>query len=401
MTKYVALSDTHLGQNGGEEGHQYSLLSQVPARFPDHKRRADKTLNQLAHRIETFSEGEDVTLVACGDLLDLSLAYFGDALTDLGAMLTKLSHVERLVWVVGNHDHHVWSLHSEETRVLSHLREGRAPLPKSAYHATSPDSENLKLLQPLLRSATGRDITVDIAYPTFRLPLVDHGDGVADEDRDVLCYFTHGHLLGGLYTIASRILEGRLPNTDPEAVAATVNLSVIEFIYWLLGESGDGIGADGFIEDLYTDLQKGDASLARELIDQSVDRLLADGIITGIPDGWERAAIKRLAHALLKKAAKGARPDRASDRHRSIEDTQKAFAKWLVDRAQLPGDRRVIAAMGHTHVKDRHVLPGTKTETFNLGSWLVEPNHGSPDMQLLFINEANNGLTVEFERFET
>jgi hypothetical protein len=102
--------------------------------------------------------------------------------------------------------------------------------------------------------------------------------------KDVLFYVTHGHLFGGLYTWLSQILQKRLVRFPPERVAATVNLSLIEFIYWLLGETGEGMGADGLIETIYTDIQKGNTSTARAFISDLVGTLVDSAIVNKLVD---------------------------------------------------------------------------------------------------------------------
>jgi hypothetical protein len=103
--------------------------------------------------------------------------------------------------------------------------------------------------------------------------------------KDVLLYVTHGHLFGGIYTWLSQILQERLVRFPPERVAATVNPSLIEFIYWLLGETGEGMGADGLAETIYTDLQKGNTSTARAFIPDLVGTLVDSAAAT--QDIWE------------------------------------------------------------------------------------------------------------------
>ena len=96
--------------------------------------------------------------------------------------------------------------------------------------------------------------------------------------------FRSRHLFGGIYTWLSQILQKRLVRFPPERVAATVNLSLIEFIYWLLGETGEGMGADGLVETIYTDLQKGNTSTARALISDLVGTLVDSVIVNKLVD---------------------------------------------------------------------------------------------------------------------
>src|SRR5262249_481948 len=138
-------------------------------------------------------------------------------------------------------------------------------------------------------------------------------------------YFLHGHLFGGLYTLMSEVLADQVPDaSDPERVAATVNAPLVEFLYWLLGETGEGIGADGVIERIYTDLEKGQDGRIDTLVRRAVDRLLPDGIIPGIPDHWERSAVHAIATWALRKTlsphagARRAPGIRSRERHQDV-----------------------------------------------------------------------------------
>ena len=73
--RFAYASDLHLGQNGSDQKGQYSLLSRVPASLPDEKKAADAMQARLCAVVKKFAQGQDVTLIVAGDLLDLSLAY--------------------------------------------------------------------------------------------------------------------------------------------------------------------------------------------------------------------------------------------------------------------------------------------------------------------------------------
>lgn len=398
MAKYIALSDLHLGQNGKDCKGQFSLLSQVPDECPAEKERAVSTMNKLCQKVKDFAGNDPVTLIVTGDLLDLAMAYLHDGLQDLVCLLKNLTPVKRLVWVIGNHDHHIWSLHAEETRSLAPLRAGHLPLPGGIYRPTKPEGEDLSLLRTMLSKNVGHDLAVDIAYPAFRLTLHDNKGGLPPELQKVQFYFTHGHLLGGIYTTVSQILAPRLPGFAPEQTAATVNLSLIEFIYWLLGETGEGFGADGFMESVYTDLQKGDSSLVKELINSAVDAFIPEGVIPGVPDSWERSGVKKLGYYLLKKAVGQTDPAKSSNRHQPSEATRREMEAWAINTAKLPTNKRVNVIYGHTHEADLHSIHSTLINAYNLGSWLVEPGLSNPDAQLLMIDDGAQQLDVKWTR---
>ena len=253
MSKIVAISDPHLGQNGVDGLGQYSLLStKVPQNL----------VAQFAQATAAFAAGDPITLLVAGDFLDLSLAYAEDALADLYALLSAftgagIARVSEIVYVVGNHDQHLWSLHSEDKRLLDPLRKGLVPIngdrpgAKALYQITGVEGEPFTILQPLVSKIFGSAVpNITIAYPSF----------VRQLDAQTRLYVTHGHLFGGLYTEMSSLVANKLAGVPYDQAVATVNQPLIEFIYWLLGETGQGIGADGLVEEIYTDIQKGSIS---------------------------------------------------------------------------------------------------------------------------------------------
>jgi hypothetical protein len=371
MTKIVAISDLHLGQNGLDKLGQYSLLStKVPQNL----------VRRFVKSAANFATGEPITLLVAGDFLDLSLAYAEDALADLHGLLSAfvgMVRVEEIVYCIGNHDHHLWSLHSEDKCLLKPLREGRLPLngdrpgAKALYQITDPMGERFGLLRPLVDQifAGHPAPRVTIAYPSYSR-MIEAG----------LLYVTHGHLFGGLYTELSDLLKSKLPLGAPHnRITATVNQPVIEFIYWLLGETGEGIGADGIVEEIYTDMQKGTLSRVRGLVARIVAQILPHGVIWRALGKLERRIIVDAIMAELDKVllSPPATTNASADRHADLEDTRAGLAAWLEAIGALK-EQPTIVLYGHTHVWDHYAIPDTNTDSWNLSTWLVEPDHPAP-----------------------
>jgi|GEM_PF-5797935 len=390
MAKYVAISDLHLGQNKADNirGGQFCTLSQISAEFVDAHNTARQTLGALADRIAAFAGGDDVTLVVVGDLLDLSLAFMRESLVDLLGLLQRLPSVSELVYVIGNHDHHVWCLHSEWERSVVRMQRGELPLSGSLYHATSHDGERHDVLSKLCSAQLNRPVQITCAYPTYAFEHVYAG-------QRTRFHFTHGHLFGGLYTAISTILSQRLVEYDAEQVSATVNAPLIELVYWSMSQAGDRLGADGLLEQVYADIQDGGNSDVRELVAQAVDELIPDGIIDGIPDRLERwMAVKAVMHAIKKTESSPA--SISQDRHAELVTTRENLEAWI-HRVGIDTQTPTFLAYGHTHVADEWVVPDTSIRSYNLGSWLVEPNNPPPQQQLLLIDVAAGRVSVDLE----
>ena len=258
--KIVAISDLHLGQNGTDKLGQYSLLS---------TRVTGNLVSAFADAVDVFSAKKPYTLLVAGDFLDLSIAFAEEAFADLHELLVELPLPAELVYVIGNHDHHLWSLHSEDKRLLAPLRAGSLPSPKGMYQVTPRNGEGFAILQPFVDGICGRGrVKVTAAYPSYERQI-----------GSTLLYVTHGHLFGGLYTELSDLLAPRLADLPPDRVAATVNHPIIELIYWQLGEAGEGLGADGLVEEIYTDIQKGKLSKVRPIVEALVMQVLPHGVL--------------------------------------------------------------------------------------------------------------------------
>lgn len=375
MTKIIAISDLHLGQTGADGLGQHSLLSTMAT---------PNLVPALARAISTFTSNaaDPYTLLVVGDFLDLSLAYAQDAVEDLRDLLAHLPRPDEIVYVVGNHDHHLWSLHSEDKRLLAPLRGGMIPpTGGGTYQITSPVGEPFTILQPLIDGIYDHGhAKVTIAYPSY----------VRELEGGARLYVTHGHLFGGLYTDLSDLLAPKLAGLPHDRVAATVNHPIIELIYWLLGETGEGIGADGLVEAIYTDLQKGKDGLLRPIVARLVDQILPHGVLWRVIGGIERRIIVDAIMAELDKQLLS--PPLASvtsaDRFADVEATRARLRAWM-EAIAWPKQQSTIMLYGHTHVWDDYAIPDTGVHSYNLSTWLVEPNHAPPRTGFLGIDGAD------------
>lgn len=394
--KYVAMSDLHLGQDGADGSGSFSVLSDLPGTMLE-KDFAERKLQAVSDRISRFANGDRITLVLCGDVLDLSLSHMRQALSDLVRVLKAVPQVDEVVYVVGNHDHHIWTMHSEDRRFLQPMKRGRLPAPGSVYKMTHPQGEKNELLSHMLSAQTMRKkaMNVRVAYPYF-MTLVG---------EDTTVHFSHGHLTGGLYTLTSRILRPRLVNAPPERAAATINVAVIELMYWLFGEMGERMGANGMVEALHADLSKGGDSICKELIHGLVDTVLKDGAVSWIPDSWERAFARWVGGKMAEDLAKSRKVEPISgDRHSELESTRGKFTEWLIETGRTePTHGKSVFVFGHTHAADHFnvkVVPidgrqRADIEAFNMGSWLVEPERPDPDSYILMIDGETAEITWE------
>jgi hypothetical protein len=331
----------------------------------------------LADTINEFAQTDPVSLILVGDILDISLAYMEAALKDFLDLLERLPKFHKIIYVVGNHDHHLWTMHCEHNRVVKNLLRGTLPEKGSIYQCTDLEGDRFELFEKVLGSPT-----VSIAYPMYKLPHFP-------------IYFTHGHLFGGLYTFVSDVLKPFLPENIPYAdIAATVNVMVIEFIYWYIGETGQGMGADGVMEAIYMDSQKGKKSLLYKALKSAVEVLLPDGIVKGFPDAWERAIARWVGKSIINEYVKEPRVISSMDRHTPSEGSRKKALKWAENT--IEHDSNITLVTGHTHVSDSFVDESSKVRLYNLGGWLIDEKEPEPDSNVLLID----GDKMELKKVE-
>lgn len=116
-----------------------------------------------------------------GDVFDFWQSPFADAVErarGFMAALFRLENVERMVYIPGNHDHHVFRMWYEE-KVSRGLREGKLEPPELAI----PLTDDCPVMTPL-RPEDAR-VPLYFTYPMYQVQV---GDKVV--------LLTHGHLLG-------------------------------------------------------------------------------------------------------------------------------------------------------------------------------------------------------------
>jgi hypothetical protein len=263
--RYVCLSDLHFGASN-------SLLSHVPdgATAADPSR-PSRTLEAFVDCLAAVIDGNEdhsvkPTLVLNGDILELALA------SDEVALMTfhhfvRLAMAERdlfnhqIVYLPGNHDHHVWETSRERAYADYVARHRDGPL-NAPWHATSmfraADDEvrsrrlaTATVQQQILRRFENlSDATVEVRYPAFALDSPNH-------ERSVV--FHHGHFVESIYLLMSRIKDTTFPASEVAGTLALLeeeNFAWIDFFWSTLGRSGQW-GSD--VGVLYEMLQDRDA----------------------------------------------------------------------------------------------------------------------------------------------
>lgn len=395
--RYVCLSDLHLGEAD-------SILTPLrPGSREVDTGAAGPTLEQLVVCLEHVLAGNQgdrrPILILNGDVLELAFGSFSQALNNFARLVRTLLErelFERLVYIPGNHDHHIWEV-ARETQYASVItdKSGRNSYPP-LRHVTSPrltDAVPAYLLNKVIEQvhpahgSGGLDHEVLVVYPN--LAFVDEA-----EDRCVL--FHHGHYVEPLYHAFSKLRRWLFPDRPrPETIdeIEEENFAWIEFVWSLLGRSG-GAGADMRL-------------LFRMLRDESEFEAFTEALARRISAATDIPYIpgKRLERLVLKTLFGWIGPRISGERsRRSVvfsPELQRGVQDYLFGPAflQLEGDLGRIPAdltfvFGHTHKPFESSLAdpdgSLRTRLYNTGGWPIDSQEPSDAMgaSILFMNEG-------------
>jgi len=96
MKNYVVISDLHLG----EKAHECTFANTA-------------NISRFANRLGEIDEVEELILL--GDFLEMSLAPISKVTEQMGNFFEGVHEKpKKIVYVPGNHDHHIWALHVEQ-----------------------------------------------------------------------------------------------------------------------------------------------------------------------------------------------------------------------------------------------------------------------------------------------
>lgn len=242
--QYICLSDLHLGEES-------SLLTALhPNKFETDASRPSPVLVELAaclnHLLNQNSGSRAPTLVLNGDLLELGFGSIPRALDTFGQLvdLTCAPGNELfgdIVFVPGNHDHHLWELARETAYCEGIEAKSDEGLPEPV-HATPVSLEGGirdPMLGPIVARvrADARELPLRVVYPVFAISDESTGRGVV---------FHHGHYCEPVYHMMSKARRWFFPEREQPATARDVeteNFAWVDFLWSLLGRSG-GAGSD-------------------------------------------------------------------------------------------------------------------------------------------------------------
>jgi UDP-2,3-diacylglucosamine pyrophosphatase LpxH len=377
----LVISDTHFGAWTGRD-----LL------------REEFFLERLAPQLEELDE-----LIFLGDLYDFLFGGLGEAVDCSGGLLALIAERlagKRLVFLAGNHDHHL--VHRDaETRLEAELAAGAVP----GEVALPSERPGPAFFQSFLEKRLP-GIEVEIAYPTYSF-------------AGVLC--THGHYLDP-HARMSGSRGSRLLTRTLWAIAAggpeeptciedyeSITTLLTEWLY-VAAQMPHGTHAQ---QNVFRAAQRA-ARLGSTLAlpvrgaHRLAEELRARGV-GGEPNGAALPSSEHFDSVVREEAARQAREQPlagpAFNRPLYPEPTvisrsdpaEHAFEAFATAVANLGWDReaeQIVFAHTHQPLADVRSARGDRTRYWNSGCWIYEPDLGSRAAYARYLRYAWPGTAI-------
>jgi hypothetical protein len=244
----IVLSDLHLGEE--------SSVLRYGQKFDKGKQPSVNTLKKL---IKNEQVNESIPfLVLAVDTLDFSLASIQDAVSDFRLFLGDvIESFDNLIYIPGNHDHHIWRTLQEEVFVINRIRENRETddFPQEQIGTIKDGKIILKGVDPKktlgaktflshLLPAPAKKKNFAVTYPNLFLKF-------NDPERNIL--ITHGHFFEVAWTLISDVFKKSLNLTTMNyRVLERINSPLTEFGWYGLGQAGP---LSLFVKELYKEIK--------------------------------------------------------------------------------------------------------------------------------------------------
>lgn len=385
----VCLSDMHLGEEDSVLSHLVAGTSKVDPLIPS------PVLEQLVVCIKTIlqnnASAEKPILVLNGDILDLALSKVGNAVMVFQRFIELVMPpgeelFSRIVYVPGNHDHHLWES-ARETQYVNYIAAKSADeLLPDPWHTTNMFEKTVPaymLNKVIQRLPNLKNFNIEIAYPNFALRSMNGKRSVV---------FSHGHYTESVYRYMSKLHQEIF---DSSAVASKVweieneNFAWIDFIWSTIGRSG-AVGED--VESVYEKLCEKEAfedflkqvsmNLAKNHDIPYVrsipfvikeDELEAKIILWALKKAFGKFALEK------HKSETAESNELKSGLHQYLDDSLR---QQFSDENQEPAADDVTFVFGHTHKPYTTTYPSTKytnsVKIHNSGGWVVDTTESEP-----------------------
>ena len=388
--RYVCISDLHLG----EESSILTALNETGVDTNNPAPVMVELVKCLKELISKNKGNKKPTLILNGDILELALST-----TEISTMVFERflelfmkegeELFDRIIYVPGNHDHHMWE-RTRETQYLGYnARHPEHELP-APWHKTEMFLEVLDnpphchFLERLFnryssdKDATfARDIKILVAYPNL---------GLRSTSNDKCIVIHHGHFIESEYRLMSTLkafilgTEQKMPEDIQELESE--NFAWIDFLWSAIGRSG---AAGKEVETLYEHMHNSEHM--KKYISKIAKKLATQYDIPYVPDDYmEKKVLQFILNQFFSQFTKGEREVRISTMSKETENGISFYLDltWKQIKKECDGWKpsELTFVIGHTHKPfEKHVPIDWLERTvpvYNAGGWVVDTVDPSP-----------------------
>jgi hypothetical protein len=376
----VCISDMHLGE---EDSLLTSLREASSDIDPVHPSPVMvKLVECLEHLISKNENGKKPSLILNGDILEMALATTNQGYMVFERFMELVMPVggelfEKIFYIPGNHDHHIWELARETQYVNFISRPDRGDYLPIPWHTTNmfvekdADPVPSNFLTRLLKSSSKTvDLEIYVAYPNF---------GVITGDGQRCVIFHHGHFIESLYQLMSILKAELYPGSGMPRLIYDIeaeNYAWIDFLWSMLGRSGT---VGHIVESIYEELHSPEHFKKR--LSVLAGTLAANYGLPRWADWLEAKVLAGLFHYIVDKISEADRSNPACTLSESAESGLSRYmegplrAQILTEcRESIPFD--VSFVFGHTHKpfqKDMNFKGYPRwVNVYNTGGWVVQ-----------------------------
>lgn len=409
--RYVCLSDMHLGEEDSLLTNLETASTETdPTKASPVMLRLVECLSEL---VKKHNNNIKPNLILAGDILELALTTTNEAAMVFERFIELIMApgdelFEKIIYIPGNHDHHLWEL-ARETQYVNYIPNidigKKLPIP---WHTTNMFVENAQnplssyFLTKLVKRYPHLDnFAIHTAYPNF---------GLFREKSQKCVIFHHGHFIESLYQLMSILRNHIFPDRElPKYIwnIEAENFAWIDFFWSTMGRSGDA-GKD--IELIYEKMH--DKAQFKKLIYQIIDNCAKKYDLPG----WDVATAKIL------KWISSAAVDKIMGRERNKVDfplskeAENGLWAYMNNplKEQILNERKIeilpndiTFVFGHTHKpyqEDINLKDYPEwVNIYNTGGWVVEsvepqPNHGGA---VVLVDDELNTVSLRMYNEET
>ncbi|HEY4388559.1 MAG TPA: hypothetical protein VGN34_29255 [Ktedonobacteraceae bacterium] len=396
--RYVCLSDMHLGADK-------SVLTNIQANsIETNTTEPSPTLIQLVACLRELiahnESQEKPILILNGDILEMALTETNKAAMVFERFIELIFpkdgeplFAENILYIPGNHDHHIWESARETQYVNFICRIQAGAQLEVPWHTTkmfAPDFVREYFLTNLIqRYPHLTNVVVNVVYPNYALLS---GDG----QKCVI--FNHGHYVEPLYSLMSTLNTMIFPDRETPKVIRDLeaeNFAWVDFFWSTMGRSGGDVGQNiGLLYDKLQDkrqLEKLITTFAASLIEKYNHVKWAEGV--------EAKGLAWLLNLTLGRTATLERRQPAQVLSPAAQQGLQSYVEGplleqirLENKQSMPKD--VTFLFGHTHKPFQQDMTFTGypqwINVYNSGGWIVDSVQPTPiyGAAVLLIDEA-------------